>query len=218
MTSWRLVGVVVLAALGLALASAGAASAKGVLEINNESGEHLPVGSKVSLRIAATISSPFGIEKEVHECVSRSAAELPSSLTVNGSKKDILGGTAIVPETPCTDGTRPAEEEMSGELREVSLSDKGKATINSAYDQFFVAGLVAELDSFGLGHTCRYLFAKLAGTFSSSAETLIITGTAKGTSFSEKGLGCLKHVKMNFTAELFEAEGAEDPLVPELLR
>src|ERR1700751_2133636 len=127
MRGMKLLSVGLVAAVVLGLASAGAASAKGVLEINYAgSGEHVPVGTNVKLLVHATITSKIwertAIEKTiVEECASISIPGEEAPLAANGAKTDMLGKTAMEGDVHCSGGLSEEHESVFGNVKEVTL-------------------------------------------------------------------------------------------------
>jgi len=217
----RFLGGCALVAVALALTVASGASAKtGLLELNNKSGEHLPVESPVGLRVSLTTKTTLFGEVFAHECSSSSTT--PGRVAANGATVDPVEGFQF-DVGPCLGGFHPAEDHMYNGVREVVLTSKGKATIYPSTGGNYFDYWYLNIDRTGSepGSSCWYKIEKQKGTFSPSAEALIIEGTGKATkvkkSYTSRG-SCAPKIPIAFRVELFEHQPElENPLVPELV-
>lgn len=207
--------------IALALSMAGGAAAKtGFLELNNQSGEHLAVGSQVGLRLTLSTKTTLFQKQYTHECSTSSTT--PGTVLENGATVDSLKGFEYGANS-CVGGFGPEEEHMYNAAREVVLSAKGKATVYPSQGANYWESWLLNIDrtSSEPASSCWYKIEKQKGTFSAMAATLVIEGTGKATEVKKNyrsNAACAVKIPIAFTIELFEHQPElETPLVPELV-
>ena len=214
----KLLGVVICATMVLGLGTASGASAKGLLELNNQAGEHLMNGSGVNITLHTSTTTTVSATTYADEC-SASSGEPPATLAENGTK-DVFASHAKF-AGGCSGGPSPSEEGLTARLEYVRLTSGGKAQLQM---QKNFAGpsdeaLLLHIDHVGAHESCTYEALRLKGTFATASEALVISGSVSAKLFKSvpDSPSCAKKVAVTFTAELFETGPEENPLKPELV-
>ncbi len=203
MRRFRVVGLVLVAALMLAAVSAAAASAKKANLVLREGGEHPYEGLDPVLPVDAPVGTSF--ETTLGGCATQSP--IPGEVRENGLATDSIHGLEghEVEEASCTDEYEGKSDHLYLEIDEVALSSKGKAKLAANM-------AIAVYGMFGAGTGCEYSFTlrKAKATFQvpalGKAGEAVVTGVAKSEG-KHTNKACPKKEEPAFTLTLADNGG-----------